>query len=270
MGRTLSQHQAALTLLQSLAADPARTEIRWLDLACGRGQIISRLQANLPTQDRKRIHYFGFDINNDHVREAEKISKEQGFATSVFEIGELSKFASVVPSSPKFDFITLTNTVHEIVPFGLPNLLYECISRLSNTGLMYAYDMELLPKTALELGAIPWSFQEISSIVSSLYEELKIGKTPNIGQWEHSTCTGWSLLIHRQYLTEIPGPPESDAALEVVTARITTLLQEKLNQVTASLESLTRYGPESAEEAEDKTRYLYDYWALDRALRVGK
>jgi ubiquinone/menaquinone biosynthesis C-methylase UbiE len=43
----LTQHQAALTLLQRLLADPGVSQLNWLDLACGKGQIITHLDENL-------------------------------------------------------------------------------------------------------------------------------------------------------------------------------------------------------------------------------
>ena len=45
--RLLSQHQAALTLLQARLSTPGAPQLRWLDLACGRGQIIVSLDDEL-------------------------------------------------------------------------------------------------------------------------------------------------------------------------------------------------------------------------------
>ena len=38
--RMLPQHQAAITLLSSLLQNPQVDKFYWLDLACGKGQII--------------------------------------------------------------------------------------------------------------------------------------------------------------------------------------------------------------------------------------
>jgi hypothetical protein len=45
--RLLTQHQAIITIIQGLLGNPALTEYKWLDLACGKGQIISQLDINI-------------------------------------------------------------------------------------------------------------------------------------------------------------------------------------------------------------------------------
>ena len=61
--RMLPQHQAAITLLSSLLQNPQVDKFYWLDLACGKGQIISQLNENLTIENRKKIIYHGYDIN---------------------------------------------------------------------------------------------------------------------------------------------------------------------------------------------------------------
>lgn len=61
--RMLPQHQAAITLLSSLLQNPQVDNFYWLDLACGKGQIISQLNENLTIENRKKIIYHGYDIN---------------------------------------------------------------------------------------------------------------------------------------------------------------------------------------------------------------
>lgn len=60
--RVLSQHQAALTVLKVkiLAADTAPK--RWLDLACGQGQIIRHLADSFSEPDRKRLHFMDMTL----------------------------------------------------------------------------------------------------------------------------------------------------------------------------------------------------------------
>ncbi len=40
-GRVLPQHQTAVSLVKVMTQDPLIKRIRWLDLACGRGQIFA-------------------------------------------------------------------------------------------------------------------------------------------------------------------------------------------------------------------------------------
>jgi hypothetical protein len=53
--RILPQHQSALTLLNSKLQNPAVQSFRWLDLACGKGQIISQLEENLSANQRQKL-----------------------------------------------------------------------------------------------------------------------------------------------------------------------------------------------------------------------
>ena len=68
--KLLSQHQAALTLLQHRLADPDVARFSWLDLACGKGQIFSQLESNLSPKLRSKIFYYGYDPNSEEVRRA--------------------------------------------------------------------------------------------------------------------------------------------------------------------------------------------------------
>lgn len=70
--RMLPQHQAAITLLSSLLQNPQVDKFYWLDLACGKGQIISQLNENLTIENRKKIIYHGYDINVDYLKELNK------------------------------------------------------------------------------------------------------------------------------------------------------------------------------------------------------
>lgn len=68
----LPQHQAAITLLSSLLQNTQVDKFYWLDLACGKGQIISQLNENLTIENRKKIIYHGYDINVDYLKELNK------------------------------------------------------------------------------------------------------------------------------------------------------------------------------------------------------
>ncbi|MCX7004774.1 MAG: hypothetical protein NTV22_16085 [bacterium] len=50
--KILPQHQSALTLLNGRLQNPAVTAVHWLDVACGRGQIIAQLNDNLSPDHR--------------------------------------------------------------------------------------------------------------------------------------------------------------------------------------------------------------------------
>jgi hypothetical protein len=80
-GRVLPQHQAALTLLQGRLSAPSTKRLSWLDLACGRGQIIVSLDENLSPEARAKIEYSAYDLDHEFARETRKTAQRLGFAS---------------------------------------------------------------------------------------------------------------------------------------------------------------------------------------------
>jgi len=143
--RILSQHQAALALLQGRLSAPGVSRLSWLDLACGRGQIIVSLDRNLSKQAREKIEYWAYDLDQDFARETRKTAEHLGFASLETRIGDLSDFDRILPSGILFDFITLTNTVHEIEPIRLATVLVNCVGRLTSMGSLFIYSYPRSP-----------------------------------------------------------------------------------------------------------------------------
>jgi len=264
--RMLAQHQAALTLLQGMLSDPHKPLISWLDLASGRGQIISHLKKNLSETERKKIAYQGYDIDNSHSRTAAKIAESMGLAKYGFEIGEIRQFWERGSTGGPFDFITLTNTVHEIQPQCLAEILARCVERLSTNGRLFIYDMEKLPVP--ELGAVLWTAAEIKTILTDLFRALgSVNYEPSVGTWTHRTCNGWNAQLIRSHM-QLPEKvhDRSAEAITLTAKRIALLLEHKLKVTKTALESLTRFGAETEEEASNKEGLLFQFWALSRAL----
>jgi SAM-dependent methyltransferase len=264
--RLLPQHQAALTVIQGLVDDPNVTELRWLDLACGRGQMIASLDDILSAKARAKIIYYAYDIQADFLVQAERKGNSLGLKQVHCEVGSLSTFSSRYPPELHFDFITLTNTIHEVTPTLLAELLFDCVARLASNGCLFVYDMERLPSP--ELGAIPWKRGEISEIINTLSESIGAGNyQPEVGQWHHKTCNGWNLQIRRVHfgigLEGLNGKRQE--VTDATGRRIRQLLNRKKEECRISLESITTYRPETEEEDAQKTELLYNFWALTRA-----
>lgn len=265
--RLLPQHQAALTLLQDRLSAPGTPRLCWLDLACGRGQIIVSLDDNLSSEARAKIEYWAFDVNQDFTLETRKTAEHLGFASLETRVGDLSDFDRILPADVLFDFITLTNTVHEIEPVCLANLLVSCLGRLTDSGTLFIYDMERIKPP--ELGALPWNREDIRCIVHRMLDALGASAyRPEIGLWTHRTCNGWNVQLQRQYLNVSPADAAAskDMAVQETGNEISGLLQRRLKECRASLETLTTYGTETAEEQDDKERLLFEFWAITRAL----
>lgn len=262
----LPQHQAALTLLQGILSDPNCTRLRWLDLACGQGQIVAHLDHNLGPKARSKIELVGYDIENGYSKQAKRLAESKGLASCSFDVGALGQFWANKNTSGPWGFITLTNTTHEIAPKSLAEIFIRCIERLDDNGCLFLYDMERLPNP--ELGAVPWSAAEIQNIMTTLLGEL--GCTtykPEVGQWVHRSCRGWNAQLKRSHLDlPLDFRQRIPSALEKTNELVARLLTERLERANSALESLAEHPPETGEEAEDKIALLYEFWAVYRSV----
>lgn len=267
--RLLAQHQAALSLLQSKLDKPGLTELKWLDLGCGKGQIIVNLEQNIGDDARSKISYHAFDIIEEHLSLTLKKAESLKFQGSIGKIGDISDFPSLFQVENKYDFITLTNSIHEFNPLLIPAILFESIVRLSSTGLLFVYDMESLP--SLELGAITWTREEIHELLKSFFKNLEIKDyNPTPGRWIHSSCYGWNIQLSREYIevSDEELVSRKAHALEQTKQDVITILKRKLDECGKSLESITKHGAETDEEERLKQKLLYDFWSLNRINEI--
>lgn len=265
--RLLPQHQAALTLLQSRLSTPGVSRLAWLDLACGRGQIIASLDSNLSSEARAKIEFWAYDLDQSYARETRRAAERLGLLSLQVAVGELSEFDRILPRSPRFDFITLTNTVHEVEPACLAPILGDCLSRLTDSGTLFVYDMDSVKPP--ELGAVPWKRDDVRRIVRRMLDALGSSTYhPEVGLWRHRTCDGWNLQLDRQHLglTSDQVAKRLDDAVRETGRLVSELLRDRLVNCRTSLQTLTMCGAETAEEQEEKEQLLYEFWALSRAL----
>jgi SAM-dependent methyltransferase len=270
--KMLPQHHTAITLLGQLLATPGVHHIAWLDLACGKGQILAQLDENISEPElRARISYFGYDIDNENSRVAERIATGLKFHAVEVKTGEMADFAKLFPLERKFSFVSFTNTVHELRPQFIASLILDIILRLDAKGVLYIYDMEMLPLP--ELGAVPWNGDDLKKVLEAMFEELGCGKpTLLVQRWNHSSCSGWSVNLHRSHL-QVEDQliiSKAEAVVTKAAATIAEVLTYKLKTVSEALEAITCYGSDNAEESKEKTKLLYDFWSLERAIQQSK
>ena len=263
--RVFPQHQAALALVRERTQDPGVKTLRWLDLACGRGQILANIERVIPETRRKKIDYVGFDVSADYARAAEKAA-ESLFGRGRVQVCELQDFERLLEDQDLFDFITMTNTVHEVGPDGLAKTLVATLCRVTSTGCIFIYDMETLPE--LELGAIPWTGEEVEAVVHSMLSAAGVPPEalPDVAVWPHKSCQCWNLQLHRSHLSVDGFEGHRETMFEATATVIRELLEEKLVAINTGIDSAARFGIEDVEEREEVHRLLYDYWAISRAL----
>ncbi|GJM22515.1 MAG: hypothetical protein DHS20C15_24300 [Planctomycetota bacterium] len=268
--RQFPQHQAALTILQDIAANPQHSKARWLDLGCGRGQILHHLSHNLDSESRAKIHYCGIDVNHLHVRETERVAQGLELAGQEVRVAELHDAVMMLKEPSRFDFITLTNTTHELAPRALASTLIASVCLLSESGRFFAYDMERLPTP--ELGAVAWRAEEIRRILECVCRSLDAPEfKAACSRWQHQSCTSWSIQLNKRYVATTNSPSEQmiENATAVALVTMASIIQAKLEEVQGILEAITLgHQGETLDEEEERSRLLYDYWSLSRALEL--
>ncbi|MCB6201001.1 MULTISPECIES: methyltransferase domain-containing protein [Lachnospiraceae] len=264
--KMLPQHQAAITLMNSVLQNPLVDKVNWLDLACGKGQIISQLNENLTLENRKKITYYGYDINVDYTKIVSKIADNLNFMDYVIHIGDLSSFDNILPKDLKFDFITCTNVTHEIHPQKFLEIILGVIKRLNAYGQLFLYDMESLSNP--ELGALPLKASDIKRLVETILRVAGSDFKVCPSTWSHRTCKGWSLVINRNYLgvSNDNFVKSTTKILDALHNEIGMMLNMKLTECKQVLDTFTSYGTETSDEEEQKMTSLYEFWSLHKAL----
>jgi ubiquinone/menaquinone biosynthesis C-methylase UbiE len=269
--RLFAQHQAALTLLQSRVQNPKITEFHWLDLACGRGQIIAHLDGNLTPPARAKISYHIYDVKAGYVSTTRKKADLLGFKSVSQITDSLAKLDGHFAQKEAFDFITFTNTVHELSPRLVAATLVSCLLMLKPKGSMFVYDFESFPPGEQELGAILWTRAEVKAIADAMLTALGVKNyPPEVGQWRHKSCTGWNTHVEREHFDRT-----RDELMKLAAAAITAtenamidILKVKYEQTKQVLNSFTENGAETDEEKQERTAAVFDFWALTRALEI--
>jgi len=265
--KVFAQHHTAITLLAHLLSDPAAAEITWLDLGCGKGQILAQLNHNIPEKEvRAKIGYVGYDLENKHSQGVEKMAEELGFHHIEVKTGEMKDFQRVFSAERKFSFVTFTNTIHELHPHFIASLIIEIILRLAPKGILYIYDMESLQNP--ELGAVTWDGDDFKKLLDAIFEELDCKRPTIIVQrWEHTSCSCWSVNLQRDHL-QVSDDVIINRTEEVVARAVGVInktLENKLDITKQGLESMTRFGSDNGED-QNKVRLLTDFWSLNRAI----
>ena len=180
--------------------------------------------------------------------------------------GFLEETSTLLSTDARFDLVTLVNTVHELEASTLPRLLLEGISRLSPSGIFYAYDMQALDPS--ELGAVTWSHAEVREIVDCILGQIgSANYRPHVARWRHSKSDGWSVEVQRRLLSITPADLAAltPGALADAGAKVSELVDRKYSICKAVLDSIMEGGGRQPNELETKERALYDFYALTRA-----
>lgn len=262
--KILVPHSTAISILSYLLSNFEKKEFKWLDLACGKGQILIQLGDNLDGNYRNILNITLVDIDNNALREATKIADDLELKNYSQEVYYLNEYCTQKLKEEEFDFITLINSIHEIKPKEIATVLIKSIIGLKENGFFYLFDQEILPDKELELGAITWTSFEIVQMFNEFFKQCNFDYSITSNKWNHSKNTSWSVQINRNKIN-IDNKTLLDSIPKMENI-IKGMLESKIDIVKKALLSTTNNGEKTELEDGNKIRNLYDFWAMNLAL----
>lgn len=259
----LVPHANAISLITYMLNGNQTSNLKWLDLACGKGQLLNQLGDNLNNKARSRIELHLVDLNNESLRCACEIANRLNLASLHQHVNDLKEFCQTKIRTHEYDFITFVNTLHEIKPIDLADIIVNALTSLSERGVLYIFDQEELQEK--ELGAITWSSIEFEQLLNKYFEVCHVTSKVIVNRWNHKEINSWSTQILGSSLTkEIR--TDIDANVSVLRELVLEHVKTKMRIIKGALKTTTDHGASTAEEAENVHSNLYDFWSLTIAL----
>lgn len=269
-GRLFTEHRHALIGLRKKLSNAELENLHWLDIGCGRGQILSKIDQIFHVNDRKKIFYCPFDGKKEFVIQAQQKALSLDIVSPKYIHGTFGSFRELISVDQKFEYVTLINCVHEIHPFFFPELIYDILLRLSPHGELFIYDMEALKKP--ELGAITWTANEVSNLMDSFKTHLEFSTTPISSCWPHASCVGWDATIIKKDIgiSNDGLIAKRDYFLEKIKYDMVCVFKRKREQCNRMLEIYCENSPDSQEEQLYKAQHVYNFWGLSRLNELSQ
>lgn len=268
------------TVVELIERRQSSGPIKWLDLCCGRGNVLKHITTTLGELSR-RVKYYGVDINLEHRNECQETIRKMGLndhlaAPPQVFVGDILKPWNM-DQGTQFDIVTLLNVLHEIPPFSIYSVLRNALDRCKYTGLVLIVDMCSLPR--LEWQAITWQKEHLLNLMSPLLKQNK-----GVSLVQHSIPISiyprrvdvWALRLRKSIVRTRVFPKwewrEKDTKhrniVKSYLLRKKTGLSEQIETICRDTGELLVVGKEKAEN-ENLRKLLLEYWAVSEALSSG-
>jgi hypothetical protein len=238
------------------------TPLVWVDLGCGDCEILTAM-AGIPADLTRSVRYCGFDRAITDVARG-----RQEWARRKLEAVELTETAidgehdaggadrhPIDQLAGRAHLVTMTNVVHEIDPWNLPDLFVRSLMLLTRDGYVVAYDMEKLPDDDAwgdpasgkegELLATTWRHDSIGMAVSPLVTAAR-GLTPYeaemdplrvVSDWAQSSTRGWTMVVGARRLPALPAV-NMRYAVEAMRREVRRALRGQLEECDREVDAL--------------------------------
>lgn len=264
---SLEQHETACDLVKEIAIRDEDNDILWLDIACGKGQILTTLLSECSQSILSRIIYCAFDECKNYVKETKINASSIGIGDHCIEICTISEFIKSFAQQDRrnecnnISISTAINMLHEISPKIIPDLIMCILDQLKFGGLLFLYDNEELLEP--EDNAITFRLKEIEDIFN-IIEEVAISSS---SYEEEPGFPSWGVVAYNQTWSCRDTLKERRRLLkEDMNNKIRELLYVKLGERIAFLQQKEELNPQNQAEMDARNNCLYHVDCLKQML----
>lgn len=255
-------------------------EIDWLDICCGSGTILERIDGYFEKHICRKIGYIGIDIEHRYIKECEEVKSARNLGDLLrqceFHVIEVEALQETSQWG-QFDFVTVLNVLHEIQnPIrSLPSLLLKMGRYCKESGSIMVVDMVDLPD--LEYAAITWDREKIKKIFSVLVKDEGVQDENKISvELEHIAVERAErrvpvvkIHLYKDQLSELLKCKEEDDYRKLerrLKSAVVESLKEKEKEL---LIAIGEYAKTRSATDKKVLTMLWSYWACMKALAEG-
>lgn len=264
-------------------------EFHWLDVCCGPGNALEELY-ELNFDDFARIRYYGYDVNHDYLWGLKELAQRLGISAHT-HTGNLEDLRTILTTrwpGRRYHSVTLVNVLHELPLAVVPDLFLDLVQLCAPDGFVFVFDITSLPFEQPEYGAIPWTQQEIASVLDTLRKQFGLTRRIQITPWGKNQRSAkrqpaWYFNLRPETFPRKPSLLLDDAvtraaicdelAKSVVQAFDRRLrdLDAMIEEISKDMRAATSYGKEPDAGLLELRQYidmqLRDFWACYREVR---
>ena len=215
-----------------------KNDWEWLDLACGRGNLIEHCCESFGN-DSNKIHYNGLDKGDRYKNEFDLFVEEKNLrkylAEINFIIADFTSWKKCFHESKgisEYDWISFINVLHEIDPKEISAILLSMIKLCKKDGFIYFSDLEELVEP--EADAITWTLEEIEGIFSLLFNKYTAFR------FKRSVST-FAIIAQKSDLhKDIDLQIQANKLNRIIQKKIKSLLTNKKKNIEENLEKIKK------------------------------
>ncbi len=177
-----ARHTPALTdefafFLSQQIARSDKKQVTWLDVGCGRGQLLKEACRSLRMDQRCRVAYTGYDCTLDFVEDCNATIESLRIDNSRARQGEFDGMDALFNAGP-FDVISVVELISDLHLHLVPRLVLNIFRLCHSSTVLCFSDLRKLTSSSASPGMLPWSEEEINPFVAAIARLLDGPRLP--------------------------------------------------------------------------------------------